>query len=261
MSDDKRSAHAPVTPADLPDLNQYLLSAPAEVLYTLRTVKNAGDLLTVHFNQGEDFFLTALVEVGEDALLLDAGADEPTNQRAERAGRFVCVTAHDKVKIQFALDRLVRVEHDGRPAFRAALPASVLRLQRREYYRLATPVVNPLKVDITLAREDGTRQAFSAQVADLSAGGLAVVIPPAGMTFEVDQQFDDCVLDLPDIGTIRAGLRVRNCYEVQLRNGQRMRRCGCEFTRLSAAMQTLIERYILKVERARKARETGLGSR
>jgi len=38
-----------------------------------------------------------------------------------------------------------------------------------------------------------------------------------------------------------------------------VRRAGCEFMNLPGPMQTLIQRYIIKIERERKAHESGLG--
>ena len=53
----------------------------------------------------------------------------------------------------------------------------------------------------------------------------------------------------------REGLRVRNLFRITNRDGSITLRAGCEFTHLSSAMASTIQRYILKVERERNARE------
>ena len=52
---------------------------------------------------------------------------------------------------------------------------------------------------------------------------------------------------------------VRSVFESVTRTGVKSKRAGCEFVKLPGSMLTLIQRYIIKVERERKARESGLG--
>jgi c-di-GMP-binding flagellar brake protein YcgR len=47
-------------------------------------------------------------------------------------------------------------------------------------------------------------------------------------------------------------------FEITLRSGARIKRAGCEFVKLPGQMSTLVQRYIIKVERERKARESGM---
>jgi c-di-GMP-binding flagellar brake protein YcgR len=259
---DEREGRAPLRfellQAD--DYGKYLLRSKKEIVFILRAMRDKGDLVTVYFNRGNDFFLSALlaVEAEEDSILLDAGSDAETNRRALASDRFTCVASHDKVKIQFVLRRLERVEHEGREAFRAALPEELLRLQRREFYRLTTPIARPLRCTIPLKLADGSRTEIAATVVDISGGGLAVLVPPDGIELETDHLFEDCRIELPEVGTVQATLRVRNVFEFTLRNGTKTRRAGCQFVALPGHMMTLIQRYIIRVERERKARETGM---
>ena len=50
-----------------------------------------------------------------------------------------------------------------------------------------------------------------------------------------------------------ATLRIQNTFEVTLKNGHKSKRSGCQFVDLQPAMQSLIQRYILKLERERIA--------
>ncbi len=156
--------------------------------------------------------------------------------------------------MQFTLPYVRQVTHNGRPAFEAPLPERVLRLQRRDYFRLTAPVAQPMKCKLSLTEEDGKQRVIEAQVLDISGGGIAIMSPPRGFDFVVDQVFESCEVDLPDLGTIRAALRVRNAFEITLRNGTKVKRSGCQFVNLPSSMLSRIERYIMKVERERKAR-------
>jgi c-di-GMP-binding flagellar brake protein YcgR len=66
-----------------------------------------------------------------------------------------------------------------------------------------------------------------------------------------------CSSDL-EVGVVITTLEVRNVFEITLRNGTRVTRAGCQFANLAGPMLTLIQRYIIKVERERKARESGM---
>jgi c-di-GMP-binding flagellar brake protein YcgR len=239
---------------------KYLLHSRTEILFLMRALQEKGALITVYFNQGIDFLLTSIVSVAADGsrMILDYGSSEEMNRRALAADRLMCITSLDRVKVQFILRGMEKIQFQGREAFRARLPDTVLRLQRREYYRLTTPVAKPLKCFIPVPQPDGGRIVIEANVLDISGGGVAVLIPQPGVELEVDATFPDCRLDLPDTGSLSATLRVRNLFEITLRNGTRSKRYGCQFVDLPGATVNLIQRYIIKVERERKARESGL---
>lgn len=240
------------------DYGKYLLDGKTEIAYFLRALAEAHDVIAGFFNDSDEFMLTSLLRVDADTIVLDCSNNAATNRRALAARSMVCATSHDKIRIQFATPALEPTEFEGRPAFRTKLPDRLLRLQRREFYRLVSPAAEPVMCAVTANGPHGGKQTIEVQVLDLSAGGLAIVAPPSGIAFAVDQRFDDCRLELPRAGTIRATLRVRNIFEIVLRDGQRLTRYGCQFADLSGPSAGLIERYIMRIERGRKARQSGL---
>jgi c-di-GMP-binding flagellar brake protein YcgR len=235
------------------DLSRYVLHEPAEIVHVLRALQHGANLITAYFNEGSDFLLTALLAVDDAGMILDYGGSVEANRRALAARKLVLIATHDRVKIQFALPGLKEVSFGGRPAFGAPLPQRLLRLQRREYFRLVAPVTQPLRCALTLVGESGERRVFEAQIVDISGGGIALM-PPPGAEFSVGQSFESCRLELPGFGAVDAGLEVRNVFQVTLRNGTRVKRCGCQFVGLRPAMQSRVERYIMKIERERKTR-------
>src|ERR1035438_2099418 len=66
------------------DYSQYLLHSENEILFILRSLLARAARITVYFNQGKDFLLTAVVAVAEDGLVLDHSSNMDTNRRAER---------------------------------------------------------------------------------------------------------------------------------------------------------------------------------
>lgn len=241
------------------DYTQYLLRSKGEILFVLRGLLANNDHVSVYFNDGQDFFLTTVIAVDDEEVTLDFGNIPAINQRAQTAEKLFCVASHDRVRIQFLLRGVREAVFEGRPAFRANLPDTLLRLQRREYYRLTTPVARPLKCQIPIPAAEGVKSSVAeVNVIDISGGGLAVMAPPPGLVFAPDAKFPNCRIELPEVGVLVATLQVRSIFEVTLRTGAQVTRAGCQFINLPGPMLTLVQRYIIKVERERKARESGM---
>jgi len=241
------------------EFNQFMLRTHTEIQVVLRGLYDHVSQMTVFFNEGKDMLITTLAEVGDDHLILDYGPSSEMNRKALEAEKHFCVSTLEKVRVQFILRGFSKVEHEGRTAFRCALPDEVLRLQRREFYRLVTPIMRPLKCTMPIRLADDSVCIHEASVFDISGGGLGVSAPDKGILFERDMEFPSCRVDLPEVGFVVGTLRVRSVFDVVLRSGAHTRRAGCEFVKLPGPMATLIQRYIIKVERERKARENGLG--
>ncbi|GHU38249.1 flagellar brake protein YcgR [Betaproteobacteria bacterium] len=240
------------------DYSQYILYSKAEIRAVLRSIIQKEARITVHFDQGRSLFLTSLIALQSDntEIVIDVGGSEEMNRKALKADTLIFTVFVDKVKIQFALDRLQRVEYQGRPAFIGAIPDELLRLQRREFFRLSTPVLNPIRLSTTL--EPGG-QAFDVPLLDISGGGVGLMVPSdlAGL-LEKSQMLENCKIMLPGEGLLVVRLCVRNMFDVTTRGGVSYVRVGCEFISMHAARLSAVQRYIIQVERERKARLNGL---
>lgn len=241
------------------EYSRFMLRTPKEVQVVLRGLVERVAQITVYFDEGKDMLLTTLAEVAEDHIILDYGPSGEMNRKALAAEKHFCVTTLDKVRVQFILRAFTKTEHGGRPAFHAALPDEVLRLQRREFFRLVTPIARPLKCLVPIPLADDGMHMHEANVFDISGGGIALSAPPAGIPFDIGTKFPNCRIELPETGSVTATIEIRSLFEIVLRSGARIKRAGCEFVGLPGPMMTLIQRYIIKVERERKARESGLG--
>jgi c-di-GMP-binding flagellar brake protein YcgR len=240
------------------DYAQYLLHAKSEIVFVLKSLLEHVSQITIFFNEGKDLLLTTLVAIEDDAVVLDFGASSETNRKALTVEKLFCVASLEKVRIQFLLRGLSQTTYEGRPAFRAAFPTDVLRLQRREFFRLTMPITRPLKCQIPISEgEGGSEFVVDLNVVDISGGGLAIALPE-GLDFAIDKEFSGCRIELPEVGMLVTTLKVRNQFEITLRSGGRVRRAGCEYVKLPGPMLTLVQRYIIKVERERKARESGM---
>ena len=204
-------------------------------------------------------FPTSIVEVldDEDAVLIDGSASEAINRSIEDASHVTCVSRLDRIHVQFRLQGLVRQRHEGQVAFRADLPETLLRLQRREYYRLQVPVTQPLECAIPQHHPDGETTYERYRVLDISGGGIALAVQAENPTLRPYREFPDCLLHLPDSGPLSVRLMVKSLHSQLNQNGTESWRAGCQFTDLPRGADALIQRYIFRLERQRSARERG----
>ena len=242
---------------DEDEFARFTVHSKTEIRYILNAMRESNSLVTVHFDHGNHFLLTSVVSVSDSGndLILDCGSNAEMNKRVLQTDKLNCSSVHDKVKIQFTLHGVDPTKFDGRQALLADLPVTLIRLQRRDFYRMTTPVGNPLKCQIPIPLPDGGKRTIEATVADIGAGGLALVLPPEEHVFETDMLLSNVRIDLPHIGLVTVSIRVRSNYDLALASGKTLKRSGCQFINLPPSMAALIQRYIIQVERDRKARE------
>ena len=238
------------------DLSKYTVTSRTEIRAVLKYLKVNNTRVSVYFNHGETFFLSAVVAISADEseLIIDAGSDDAVNRRALNADKLICHSSQGNIKIHFVLDGVDPTKYEGRHAFLGNVPESLVRLQRREHLRLTPPVANPLKCNIPIKEADDSTRFIDATIADISAGGLALVLPPGEQQFETDMLLSNCLIDLPNVGRVTTTIRVCSAYDVTLANGKILKRSGCQFIKLPDAMASLIQRYIIQVERERRNR-------
>ena len=151
--------------------------------------------------------------------------------------------------MQFVVERMrasnIRVAPPSRPSSQTTL----IRLQRREYYRLATPIVKPIKC-LTSSR---TTVKSRPQLPTSVLGGMAI-------THYQDQTSltnwrsistlaaSSCQKSEPSQHGHRDSQRTRNHHEERRKKSSR---AGCMFIDLPPSQQAMIQRYITKLDRER----------
>jgi c-di-GMP-binding flagellar brake protein YcgR len=236
------------------DLERYQVFSQVEILSLLRTVLAQRVLVTLYFNRGEEFLLTTLLSVNPEfaELVFDAGPDKALNARLLASQRITAVAFIDSVKMQFSATRAENTEFERTPAFRLRLPDSVLRLQRRNYFRVPTPIARPLRCAVALPETPG--KSVELVVVEMSCGGMSVTMEPGKLAVEPGTRVEQCSMDLPEIGTLQCTLVVRHISDAS-KNALRRHRLGCEFVDLPGPMAALLQRFVNKVERERRSRQ------
>jgi c-di-GMP-binding flagellar brake protein YcgR len=232
------------------EIERFRVDHPNEIERILVGVMEKKALVTAYSDNNRDFVVTTFVAVDPDekAIFLGLGPDPALNETLVASQQVSFNTAHDQVRVLFTTPGLEIVNLAGERVFKTAMPTEVLRFQRREYYRLPTSLVNPVKCEIDV---DGRR--IETTVVDISIGGVGVLAYSEGSELVEDRVYHGCRLILPDVGSYMVSLHVRVVYEPAVRNGIITRRLGCQFIDLTPSIETDIQRYIIRIERERRA--------
>jgi len=245
--------------AGMDNWHDYQVESRREIIVLLRQIHANKQLIRMLIKGEADVCVTTILEVDAErgTIVLDCSPAPDQNKRALNAPKVSFETTLDKIRILFSTDGLVASSFEGSPAFTAAIPESLIRLQRREYYRMATPVSNPVRVSIPLPLEHGGGMG-SFPIADISCGGIAILDNKLVLGNTIGNEYTNCRLDLPDVGIVTCTLQVRNSLDLTLLNSKTNRRLGCQFGSMSRAGMSAVQRYITFLERERNARAAGL---
>jgi c-di-GMP-binding flagellar brake protein YcgR len=239
----------------LDDKSRFAVHSRLEIVATLRALVAQRAFVTLHARGEEDFIVTAVLAVNPeyDEVVLDYGVDHAVTERLLRAPGLEIVTQVDHIRVELAVDQAEAVMFEGALAFRIPLPSTMIRLQRREYYRIHIPLSRPVRCVVTPdpARPDAT---LALRIADLSCGGAGFADVPVALAPAVGHLFPDCRIVLPDIGTVTTDLRTVHVRE-ESAHGKTTLRFGAQFLGLNDGERTLIQRYIHRIEREQRARQ------
>jgi c-di-GMP-binding flagellar brake protein YcgR len=235
--------------------HDYRVESRREILSLLRALSDKGQLITMAVPAMKDTCVTSILEVDadNDIVYLDRPIDREQGRRMVAADKVAFDTALDKIRIMFASSTLNDCEHNERPAMCIELPDGVIRLQRRELFRMATPVVNPVRCALPLPEDLGEGTVYF-PLADISGGGVALLDEKTMLDNTPGRVYKSCRIDIPDIGQVNCSLEVRNSQDMKLLNGKTNRRLGCQFMDMPRSAQAVVERYITKLQRELNAR-------
>jgi c-di-GMP-binding flagellar brake protein YcgR len=248
-----------ITEAELESWHDYEVESRREIVALLRQISEKKQLIRLLVKGEADVCVTSLLAVDADSgsVVLDRSVSQEQNARIVAATKVMCETSLDKIRILFSLQNLRETRFEGGIALAADLPATLIRLQRREFYRMPTPVSTPVIATIPLpaARGGGTA---SFALADISCGGIALLDNKHQLGTTIGETFANCRIEVPDVGPVTTSLQIRNSLDMKLLNDKTSRRLGCQFVDISRGGMAAVQRYITKLERERNARLAGL---
>jgi c-di-GMP-binding flagellar brake protein YcgR len=231
-------------------VESFTITFRREIVFYLRQLINDKDQVSVSFNEGQDTILTILLDLDEekDLLYFDWGSTEEVNKRFLQSDRNFFVAMPGGVRNQFLCGRPQAVTYEGRPAFAVKLPEKYVRLQRREFFRLVLPMTQRPTCFVTV---DGKTMEFS--TIDIGIGGVGLEAPELLFPCELGTEFSDVRIEFKGFGELRSPLVVRYAGDIT-KGTKQVKRLGCHFTRLSAAQENLVQKFMAHIQREERAK-------
>jgi c-di-GMP-binding flagellar brake protein YcgR len=232
---------------------QYIVHNPKEVMQILNDLIKHKAMIKVSFNRGADVYLTNIISIDSNvgAVYLDIGVDEEFNRRLLASGHVIFLK-EDGVKIKWTSTHVAEVNLKDGKAIKIAMPKDLIRLQRRDFYRFATPVVSPVmcRVPVPDALSPEVESALELTLVDVSLGGIgAIVAAPLNPAVVVGQAFSGCKIGFPDVGEANLTLMVQNITEIHTKEVVTKYRVGFVYVEPSRGNEGLINRYVYILER------------
>ena len=248
---------------ELENWHDYEVESRREIVALLRQISEKHQLIRMMVKGEADVCVTSILEVDPDTntMGLDRSIDREQNDRILAAGELRCETSLDKIRILFKAGALRPCQFEGNSALRADIPPVLIRLQRREYYRMETPVSNPVRAIIPLPAGMVAETGMASGVFplhDISCGGIAILDNKLLLGTTIGQNFPNSRIELPEIGPVTVTLQIRNSHDVSMLNHKSNHRLGLQFIDMSRGGMAGVQRYITKLERERNARLAGL---
>lgn len=231
------------------DVSQFLLYTPMEIGFVLRALAQKNDLISIYFDHGRNSFLSTILDADskQKRFWFDVSGTDAINRGLLRADHVVFVAAQEGVKIQFVLPGGVTMDsHDGHSAFSARFPDDLIKLQRREYFRLETPIGRPLVC--RMPHPNG--RILELPLHDISIGGVGLWMQGAVDIQQLDV-FQGCRIDLGTFGLVEVSLEIRSKRQVTKRDGTVQSMLGARFVDLPRQTENLLQRYMAQLERER----------
>jgi len=235
---------------DADDVPDFARRNPLEVGVQLRNLVNRGDFLTVQYRGGQIVTRLLDVDTRERTFTFDWGALAEQNATLLQSDECEFRASPEGVRVEFTTRTPRRTDFEGRPAFVAAFPEVLYYVQRREYFRVDTPMLDPCVCRGTLP--DGAPFVF--EIHDISLGGVGLrTTDERAAMIDMQMPLPDVELELRGHGKLRVDLALVGVRFIDLPNGGRRFHLGFRFESLPGSTENSLQRYITQLEMKRRA--------
>jgi c-di-GMP-binding flagellar brake protein YcgR len=223
---------------------------PLEIGVQLRNLVNRGDFLTVQYKGGQLVTRILEVDVTERRFVFDWGALADQNRGMLAAPECLFRASPEGVRVEFATGTPREMVFEGMPAFEAAFPEVLYYVQRREYFRVDAPILDPY----VCAGRLPNGESFRFELHDLSLGGLGLRTTDERVAeLSMGSTLPDVELQLNKHGTLSLDLQLVSYRASSLPNGARRFHLGFCFVSLPGSAENTLQRVITQLEMKRRA--------
>lgn len=225
----------------------FLIHSKAEIQQILQTICERNTRSALYYDSGKNFVLTMLLEVGADGIWIDPASRAIDNRHLLNSDQITLVSVHNQTKVQFTVTDPWQASYEKNEAIFLPLPTSLLRLQRRDYFRLDAEPEHPLTC-LLHPQESPLNTMQHVPVVDISLGGLSLEYPATDIELKPGTIYSDCEINLPEVGTLKVTLQIQNTFSIPGRAGRARQRTGCRFIKQNREMSIPLQRYVAQMQ-------------
>jgi len=223
---------------------------PLEIGVSLRNLVNRGDFLNAEYGAGQIVTRLLDVDTAANTFVFDWGSMPEHNRAVLATDNLQFHAVPNGVRVEFATGTPREVLFEGRPAFEADFPPVLFYMQRREYFRVEAPVLDPFICSGVLP--NGER--FRFEVNDLSLGGVALrTMDERVALIEIGAVLPAVELHFSNPGKITLDLKLTSNRETLNSKGDRRFTLGFKFLSLPGSAENTLQRLITQLELKRRS--------
>ena len=221
------------------------------MLSILQNLADQGTRVALFYGgDGRNFILTSLLGVNDHGMWLDVGPFPPENKQILLSDKITFVSSHHHVKIQFVSRDIQNDLFENNESFYLELPAFMLRIQRREFFRTPIPAQTILRCIIPVQPDNPDDPVImrAMPLIDISGSGIGLLCGEHEDTLVPGKVFPDCQISIPDVGILQVTIEVRTGIIFNTHNNIAHKRVGCQFIGLDNSSNILLQRYINRLQ-------------
>jgi c-di-GMP-binding flagellar brake protein YcgR len=222
---------------------------PLQIAMCLRNLVSGQDFVTVEF--GGQQIVTQVLDVDSRnaRFVFDAGSVAEDNAALLAARELTFRGLPGGIRTEFTTLDATPVVFEGLPAFEAPFPTLLYYVQRREFFRVQTPLLDPYLASGPYP--DGG--SFRLELQDLSLGGVALKTADARFgSLETGTLLRDVSLQLGSFGTLLVDLEIVAPRLVTTPKGDRRFVIGCKFAGALGPSERTLQRVVTQLETKRQ---------
>lgn len=234
-------------------MSRFTVHSRSEILFLLRAVQQRKVLVNLDLPASRQIVVTSIIgmSVAKSTLILDVARGDALNRELLSGKGAEFISQLDGVTIAFQTGPVALCDHDKLPALCIAIPKTLIRLQRREHFRVALSIARPVRCIVPSQNADDP-EPITTHAIDIGCGGVALADTSGRLGTQTARILPRCRLLLPELDPLEVTLEIRNSAQIRLANGAFQTRLGCRFIDLPKDVDAKLQRFITNIERARR---------
>ena len=236
--------------------SEFLIRQKPQIINHLALLLKQKSLFNLYFDDKESFITTLLgIDPSKDRVFLDYGPKDYLNKKVLNSTNIRFRTTYTGIKISFEGSDIKSMTYKGQPAFSMAIPKSLLWRQRRQFYRVKSPLSK--NSCLILITED--TPPINLRLYDISISGFSVLNESSDLVelLTPGKEFKGLQLILENMAKDTISFTVQHNIALNPNNPKKpdkIQKIGCRFTDISPAFESSIQRYMQQIERENKQR-------